>query len=53
MAASRSDALVLLGLTGDLAHKMTFPGRISDAILGSGGSWHNPTSEKHPDNRLP
>jgi glucose-6-phosphate 1-dehydrogenase len=25
MAASRSDALVLFGVTGDLAHKMTFP----------------------------
>ena len=25
MAASRSDALVLLGVTGDLAHKMIFP----------------------------
>jgi glucose-6-phosphate 1-dehydrogenase len=25
MAASRSDALVLFGVTGDLAHKMIFP----------------------------
>jgi glucose-6-phosphate 1-dehydrogenase len=25
MAASKSDALVLFGVTGDLAHKMTFP----------------------------
>jgi len=25
MTASRSDALVLFGVTGDLAHKMIFP----------------------------
>jgi glucose-6-phosphate 1-dehydrogenase len=25
MSASRSDALVLFGVTGDLAHKMIFP----------------------------
>ena len=25
MAASRSDALVIFGVTGDLAHKMIFP----------------------------
>ena len=25
MAASRSDSLVLFGVTGDLAHKMIFP----------------------------
>ena len=25
MAASRSEALVLFGATGDLAHKMSFP----------------------------
>ena len=53
MAASQSGSLVLLRVTGDFAHKMTFPGRKSYAILGSGGSWHNPTSERHPDNRLP
>jgi hypothetical protein len=36
MAASRSDALVLLRVTGDLAHKMTFPGpkKRRDSRLG-------------------
>src|SRR5665811_632520 len=32
MAASRSDALVLFGVTGDLAHKMIFPALYAMAI---------------------
>ena len=34
MAASRSDALVLFGVTGDLAHKMTFPALYAMAKRG-------------------
>ncbi len=36
MAVSRSDALVLYGVTGDLAHKMIFP-----ALYPSGGGSYN------------
>ena len=35
MAASRSDALVLFGVTGDLAHKMIFPALYSMAKRGA------------------
>ena len=30
MAESQSDALVVFGVTGDLAHKMIFPGALCD-----------------------
>jgi hypothetical protein len=36
MTASRLDALVLFGVTGDLARKK------ADAIIGGGGGWHDP-----------
>ncbi len=35
MTASRSDALVLFGVTGDLAHKMTFPALYAMAKRGA------------------
>ena len=35
MTESRSDALVLFGVTGDLAHKMIFPALYSMAVRGS------------------
>jgi glucose-6-phosphate 1-dehydrogenase len=35
MAASRSDALVLFGVTGDLAHKMIFPALYAMAKRGN------------------
>src|ERR1700691_5039917 len=35
MAESHSDALVLFGVTGDLAHKMTFPALYAMAKLGN------------------
>ncbi|HQU34895.1 MAG TPA: hypothetical protein PLB88_11300, partial [Thermoanaerobaculaceae bacterium] len=35
MAASRSDALVLFGVTGDLAHKMIFPALYTMAKRGT------------------
>jgi glucose-6-phosphate 1-dehydrogenase len=35
MTASRSDALVLFGVTGDLAHKMTFPALYAMAKKGA------------------
>ena len=35
MAASRSDALVLFGVTGDLAHKMIFPALYAMAKRGA------------------
>ena len=35
MTASRSDALVLFGVTGDLAHKMIFPALYAMAKRGS------------------
>src|SRR6202167_1672486 len=35
MAESHSDALVLFGVTGDLAHKMTFPALYAMAKLGT------------------
>ncbi len=35
MTASRSDALVLFGVTGDLAHKMIFPALYAMAIRGT------------------
>ena len=35
MSASRSDALVLFGVTGDLAHKMTFPALYAMAKQGT------------------
>ena len=35
MTASRSDALVLFGVTGDLAHKMIFPGLYAMAKPGT------------------
>src|ERR1700674_4657655 len=35
MAASRSDALVLFGVTGDLAHKMIFPALYAMVKRGS------------------
>ena len=34
MTASRSDALVLFGVTGDLAHKMIFPALYAMAKRG-------------------
>ena len=34
MTASRSDALVLFGVTGDLAHKMIFPALYAMARRG-------------------
>ena len=35
MTASRSDALVLFGVTGDLAHKMIFPALYAMAKRGA------------------
>ena len=35
MTASRSDALVLFGVTGDLAHKMIFPALYAMAKRGT------------------
>ncbi len=35
MAVSRSDALVLFGVTGDLAHKMIFPALYAMAKRGT------------------
>jgi len=35
MAASRSDALVIFGVTGDLAHKMIFPALYAMVKRGS------------------
>ena len=35
MTVSRSDALVLFGVTGDLAHKMIFPALYAMAKRGS------------------
>ena len=35
MAASHSDALVLFGVTGDLAHKMIFPALYAMAKRGA------------------
>jgi glucose-6-phosphate 1-dehydrogenase len=35
MAASQSDALVLFGVTGDLAHKMIFPALYALAKRGA------------------
>jgi hypothetical protein len=47
MAASRSDALVLFGVTGLSLRALPYKRRSwgpkeADAIPASGGSWHNP-----------
>jgi glucose-6-phosphate 1-dehydrogenase len=52
MTASHSDALVLFGMTGDLAHKMTFPAlyamdrgssgpKEAEEIIAADGGCHN------------
>ena len=40
MTASRSDTLVLFGVTGDLAHKMIFPALRDGETRRSEGSGH-------------
>jgi glucose-6-phosphate 1-dehydrogenase len=48
MPASRSDALVFFGATGDLAYKKIFPAlqalgpADADRIIVPYGAWHNP-----------
>ena len=41
MTASRSDALVLFGVTGDLAHKMIFPALYAMVKRGALTAPHN------------